>query len=66
MAKGVNSIAFPAISTGIFGYPLDKAAVVAISTVRDFLTKYPDAFSDVYFVVFSPDAEQAYSSALTN
>ncbi|HEX6711171.1 MAG TPA: macro domain-containing protein [Rubrobacter sp.] len=33
--KGIESIAFPAISTGIFGYPVEEAAVVALGTVRE-------------------------------
>lgn len=39
-ANGVESIAFPAISTGIFGYPLDEAAAIAIRTVSRFLEQH--------------------------
>jgi O-acetyl-ADP-ribose deacetylase (regulator of RNase III) len=40
-AHGVRTIAFPAISCGVYGYPLDRAAVVAARTVRAFLAEHP-------------------------
>jgi O-acetyl-ADP-ribose deacetylase (regulator of RNase III) len=40
--NGLTSIAFPAISTGIFGFPADRAAEIAVDTVRGFLVKHPD------------------------
>lgn len=49
-----KSIAFPAISTGIFGYPLEDATIVAVNTCLDFNSKYPDTYGDVvvHFVCF--------------
>lgn len=38
--KGIKSISFPAISTGIFGYPVEDAAVIAINTIVDFLKEH--------------------------
>jgi O-acetyl-ADP-ribose deacetylase (regulator of RNase III) len=49
------SVAFPAISTGIYGYPPDQAAVVASSAVRDFLASEPRV-ELVAFVLFGQDA----------
>lgn len=53
------TIAFPAISTGIYGFPKVEAAKIAISTVLDFLTKHP-SFHKIYFVVFDETTEQIY------
>lgn len=43
VALGLSSIAFPAISTGIFGFPKERAARVILETLADFLSTHPDA-----------------------
>jgi O-acetyl-ADP-ribose deacetylase (regulator of RNase III) len=45
--NGLKSIAFPAISTGIFGFPADQASMIAVNTVRAFLDDHPEV--DVIF-----------------
>jgi len=50
--NGIRTIAFPSISTGVYGYPFEKAANVAISAILDF-TKQNTAAPDVYLVCFS-------------
>lgn len=60
---GLKSIAFPAISTGIFGYPLQEATRVAVETVRDVLPR-AKTVNRVRFVVFDDAAFQAYSQIL--
>ena len=60
---GLNSIAFPAISTGIYGYPLADATGVAVETARGWLAG-DDTIERVVFCVFGADAEQAYRDAL--
>jgi O-acetyl-ADP-ribose deacetylase (regulator of RNase III) len=60
---GCSSIAFPAISTGIFGYPAELAAPVAIAAVRQ-ATAGADGVSLVRFVLFSDDALALWRAAL--
>jgi O-acetyl-ADP-ribose deacetylase (regulator of RNase III) len=59
---GAKSIAFPAISTGVYGYPLEEAAPVAIRTVREAKTKV----EEVRFVLFDETAYQAFLEALSD
>lgn len=60
---GIRSLAFPAISTGAYGYPMDKAAPVALGTVMDYLGQHPE-IKLVRFVLFGQRAYQAYKTAL--
>ena len=60
---GLASIAFPAISTGIFGYPVDRATQVAVGTVGAWLAEN-DGLERVFFCVFGEEVERAYRKAL--
>jgi O-acetyl-ADP-ribose deacetylase (regulator of RNase III) len=62
--KKLASIAFPSISTGAYGYPVDEAARVAIKAVVSFLQGQVTSVKEVVFVLFDPVTYQAYSSAL--
>ncbi len=59
--KGCRTIAFPAISTGAYGYPLREAAAVAVGAVREWLSEHHGAPDRVVFVLFDADALEAYS-----
>jgi O-acetyl-ADP-ribose deacetylase (regulator of RNase III) len=59
---GVTRIAFPAISTGIFGFPLQQATDIAVATIRDLAQQYP-ALRQVVFACFSEEVLSAYRHA---
>ena len=56
----IRTIAFPAISTGVYNYPLNEAARIAISTVIQFQKEHPDSFDFVRFVLFDQRALDVY------
>ncbi|WP_038035756.1 O-acetyl-ADP-ribose deacetylase [Thermopetrobacter sp. TC1] len=62
---GLRSIAFPAISTGAYGFPKDRAARIAVTTVRDFVREYPDALDLVIFCCFDESCIKAHEEALS-
>ncbi|MFC4056537.1 O-acetyl-ADP-ribose deacetylase [Actinomadura syzygii] len=57
---GVESIAFPAVSAGIYGWPMDDAARIAVGTVRS----TPSKVRDARFVLFTADAYEAFERAV--
>jgi O-acetyl-ADP-ribose deacetylase (regulator of RNase III) len=61
-AQGLRSMAFPAISTGIYGYPLQPATDVAVRTVQAELSG-TSTVRDVVFACFSPEVLAAYRQA---
>jgi O-acetyl-ADP-ribose deacetylase (regulator of RNase III) len=62
--KKLRSIAFPSISTGAYRYPIERAAAIALGTVREFLTTTPSSLDEVRFVLFSDADLGVYESAL--
>jgi O-acetyl-ADP-ribose deacetylase (regulator of RNase III) len=60
---GLRSIAFPAISTGIYGYPLEQATDVAVRAVRQF-GEGGSGIREVIFACFGPEVERAYRDRL--
>lgn len=59
--NGAKTIAFPAISCGVYGYPLEEAAGVALSATGEFLEAHPQ-IDKVVFVMFSPEVLRAYET----
>ena len=60
----IKSIAFPAISTGVYGYPKRPAAKIAVDTVKKFMEQFPETVEDIYFVVFDEESLKIYESIL--
>lgn len=60
---GAASVAFPAISCGVYGYPLDEAATIAVRTVCAFLQQHT-GLTLVRFVLFGPETHAAFEQAL--
>ncbi|MBI5418755.1 MAG: O-acetyl-ADP-ribose deacetylase [Deltaproteobacteria bacterium] len=64
--KGLSSVAFPSISTGIYGFPAAKAAPVALGAVARFLSEEERSPSIVRFVLFDEGTFHTYSEALAD
>lgn len=62
--NGLHSIAFSAISTGVYGYPLKAATEIAVNTVRKWLNENPDYDMDITFCCFSQRVADAYAEVL--
>lgn len=60
---GLRTIAFPAISCGVYGYPVAQAAAIAVTTVRDWLVDHA-GIDKVYLVCFGAEVAAAYRQAL--
>jgi O-acetyl-ADP-ribose deacetylase (regulator of RNase III) len=65
--KNCESIVFPSISTGVYGFPIEQAAGIALRTVADYLATNPTAgIKTVRFCLFSDDDFNVYGAALDN
>jgi O-acetyl-ADP-ribose deacetylase (regulator of RNase III) len=62
-AQGLKSLSFPSISTGVYGYPLDNAARIALTTIRDYLAQHPE-IERVRCVLFGQAAYAVYEKIL--
>jgi O-acetyl-ADP-ribose deacetylase len=59
----ISSLAFPSISTGIYGYPVEEASRIALKTIRDYLNDHPE-IKRVRFVLFDSSTYRAYEEAM--
>lgn len=63
--RGLTTVAFPNISTGVYGYPKDKACAIAVKTVQDFGQQRETAVEEVQFVCFDDENYQLYTQQLS-
>lgn len=61
--NGCRSVAFPSISTGVYHFPLDRAAAIAVGTIREYLAAHPE-IEEARMVCFDARTEAAYAAAL--
>lgn len=61
----IRTIAFPAISVGVFRFPFYEATKIAVNTVKDYIQQVPDAFDEILFVAFSDEIHQAYEDVIS-
>ncbi len=64
LESGIRSIAFPAISTGVYHFPKDLAADIAVGTIWEFLSEHPEADIDVTLMAFSSEDAKRYEELL--
>ena len=63
--NGIRSIAFPSISTGVYSFPVELAAKIAVRTVARFLQENPGQFDLVEWVLFDSHTESVYEAEVT-
>jgi O-acetyl-ADP-ribose deacetylase (regulator of RNase III) len=66
LRHALRTLAFPAISTGVYGFPPAQAAEIAVATVAEFTAANPDAFSEIVFCCFSESAADHHRAALSS
>ena len=63
--NGIRTIAFPSFSTGVYCFPVERAAKIAVDTVHRFLQENPDSFDLVEWVLFNDQAASAYETEVS-
>ena len=64
LRKGIKSIAFPSVSTGVYGYPVKEAAKIALGTLQDFMEEHGECFDEVAWVLFDDNTYSTYMKVL--
>ena len=65
MENDIRTIAFPSISTGVYHFPVERAAKITVDTVHSFLQENPDSFDLVEWVLFNDQAASAYETEVS-
>jgi O-acetyl-ADP-ribose deacetylase (regulator of RNase III) len=64
MEHGIRSVAFPSISTGVYSYPVQQAAEIAVRTVMEVVKEHPEAFDEILWALFDDRTKLVYDGAL--
>jgi len=64
--NNIKTVSFPAISTGAYGYPIEKATIIVVSTLKDFLLTQQHSFSEIRFILFSDYDYNVYKKVFMN
>lgn len=64
LKHNIKSVAFPNISTGVYHFPKQRAAGIAIKAVQDFCAKHGDQIDEIYFVCFDDENYNLYTNIL--
>ena len=64
MEHGIRTVAFPSISTGVYSYPVQQAAEIAVQTVRKVVEEHPDAFDEILWVLFDERTKLLYDGVM--
>ena len=64
MEHGIRSVAFPSISTGVYHFPLQEAAEIAVWTAREFVTQNPEALDQIMWVLFDSGTFDVYRAEI--
>ena len=64
MKHGIRSVAFPSISTGVYSYPVQQAAEIAVQTVTEVTKKHPEAFGEILWVLSDERTKFLYDGAI--
>ena len=64
MEHGIRSVAFPSISTGVYHFPLQEAAEIAVWTAREFVTQNPEALDQIMWVLFDSGTFEVYRAEI--
>ena len=62
--NGIRTIAFPNISTGVYHFPKQRAAQIAVKTAKDFVSRYPYDMDEIIFVCFDDEIYNLYKQLL--
>lgn len=57
----IKTIAFPSISTGAYGYPLEKATIIALDEITSFINKHPENFEEIAMICYDKKTLQAFN-----